>query len=193
MCTSCGASFRRRDRFGCAMIGAKDKACPGKCRVQEQMHISHDGHTAETVNGTKIVFCSGCGAYGTTKAVLLKLRCEPQTKERRMVQWNAINTKHVHPTTNVPLVNYKRVPRRSGMFGTPPQCHPTAEGAVIPGSHEPPTRAAGTGLVLGPQAGALEGSFSSKEGWELYKAVRKAANDAGEGTSSSRLRSEATV
>ena len=79
------------------------------------------------------------------------------------------------------------------MFGAPPQSHPTAEGAVIPGNHEPPTRAAGAGLAPGLQEGALEGSFSSKEGWELYKAVRKAANDAGEGTSSSRLRSEATV
>ena len=64
---------------------------------------------------------------------------------------------------------------------------------MILGSHEPPTRAAGIGLPPGPREGALEGSFSSKEGWELYKAVRRAANDAGEDTSSSRLRSEATV
>ena len=110
-----------------------------------------------------------------------------------MAQWNAINTKRVHPTTNVPLVNYKRVPRLSGLFGAPTQCLPTAEGAVIPGNHEPLTRAAEAGLAPGLQEGALEGSFSSKEGWELYKAVRRAANDAGEGTSSSRLRSKATA
>ena len=53
--------------------------------------------------------------------------------------------------------------------------------------------AAEAGPASGSQEGALEGSFSSKEGWELHKAVRRAANDAGEGTSSSRLRSEATV
>ncbi len=110
-----------------------------------------------------------------------------------MAQWNAINTKRVHPTTNVPLVNYKRVPRLSGMFGAPPQCLPTAEGAAILGNRELLAWAAEAGVVPVSQEGAVEGSFSSKEGWELYKAVRRAANNAGEGTSSSTLRSKATA
>ena len=108
-CTLCGASFKKRDKLGCAMVGTKDRACPGKCRIQEQMHSSHVGHTAETVTGAKLVFCSDCGAYGTAKAVLLKSKCEPLLRCKRAAQWSAINTKQVHPTTNVPLVNYQRI------------------------------------------------------------------------------------
>ena len=109
-----------------------------------------------------------------------------------MAQWNAINIKKVHPTTNVPLVNYKRVvPQLSGMFGSPPRCSQTGMGAASAGGHGGLDAGAEDGPAAVSQEGALEGSFSSKEGWELYKAVREAANEAGKGTSSFRLRSEA--
>ncbi len=90
-CSFCSVVFRKRNKDGCALGGTRDKACPGRCRIREGMHSSHEGHTARTPMGTRITFCSACGAYGAAKAVLLKGRCEPDTRHKSMTQWSAIN------------------------------------------------------------------------------------------------------
>ena len=74
MCSSCGMCFKKRNKNGCVVGGSRDRACTGRCRIREEMHISHEVHTARTELGTLITFCSACGANGSEKVVLLKER-----------------------------------------------------------------------------------------------------------------------
>ncbi len=46
MCSACGACFKKRRQDGCALQGRNERACPGKCQIREEIHISHEGHTA---------------------------------------------------------------------------------------------------------------------------------------------------
>ena len=39
--------------------------------------------------------------------MLLKKKCEPESRSKRMAQRTAINAKQVHPTSKAPLCNFK--------------------------------------------------------------------------------------
>ena len=86
------------------------------------MHTSHEDHTARTELGNLIPFCSARGANGSEKAVLLKERCQPNTRCKRLAQWAAINEKRVHPASRLPLSEYRKVDKgRACVLGKPPQ------------------------------------------------------------------------
>ncbi len=80
----CGIIFRKKDRYECAIEGRRDTNCPGRRRIQEQMHSSHDGRAARTAGGKWVTFCSACGAYGSAKAVILKEKCEKDSACKRL-------------------------------------------------------------------------------------------------------------
>ena len=66
----------------------------------------------------------------------------------------------------------------------------TAEGDMV-SDRQPPRVVKGAGVAL-PHEVALESSFSSAQGWELYKAVHGAVHT-DEGSSTPRLRNEAAT
>ena len=76
ICIKCGTCFRKRLSNGCAYAGRKDGPCVEVCRIASLVHVSHDAHAARDADGTNVTFCSLCGAYGTTKAVLLRGRIQ---------------------------------------------------------------------------------------------------------------------
>ena len=154
--------LKKRAKDGVAYPGVRDRDCAGWCRVRAQMHPSHRGHAAELEDGTTINFCSDCGAYGTTKAVLLKAKCRPETRAKRMAQWTALNLKRVHPVFKSGLGGYRRIEQALGVFGTLPKLPLT----ILPGSSQ------------GAAAVRTREDFVTPQGWEFYEATRVAANNA---------------
>ena len=90
-----------------------------------------------------------------------------------MAQWTAINVKRVHPTSNEPLCNYRKVDKgRAGVLGKPPLQTPGQQGEA--GEFRQGIDEGTADATCKPREATSQNSFSSQAGWEFYQAVRGA-------------------
>jgi hypothetical protein len=152
------------EQGGTSICRTKERCLFGEVPHKDHIYSSHKGHAARAEDGSLITFCSDCGAYETSRAVLLKDVRRPETHAKRQTQWTAVNFKRIHPASKKPMDDNRRIKgRRIGVLGTPP----IEVGSEMDRGHS----AAEKGDVM-------RGAFSNAQGWILTKRSRPRKKEA---------------